>query len=905
MSSIETTEDGRASARAVLGRPDTAVQLLPIALVRVGGERFEWLESLDSQAVQSLLDELASARARLGELSATLVDALYTLLREHPESRAAVLRIKRDVFNLREVAPQELQRVRSLAPDPLPRILDDYGACRDSIRELIERGTSSWTALRGELRARLRLALASESLRRGLALTSPAVHRELQRLDNAPVEASGKRDKDLERTLIKYLARTCSKTSPLSAFTTLARGVLQRGQSGQMHAQGEHRCRSRVRLNPCLFAELEQLLVRSAVAWRRLVLFANPTLKSSGATYAWYVELERKGAFRSLSADPVLDRIWNATSAPAGIVSTELVDSLLEGVDATRERIQQHLQRLVECGFLELRLRTSGGNPDWPRHLQEELAQAGEPLLTELASALAELLELAGRLESASSQQRGEIVEAGHARRDAALDALQGVSSRRPSSSSEATPDAEGAALEPRALFLEDVACEQVFHFRESDMARLASSIERLVEGSRGLDKRAWDCRSQWEWFLSNYGPNPVEFLRFHEDLSRAGGSAAITPSLDQDDASERWLSSFRQFAAERIQASRATFDFDAEDLRAVARACGRDSAPSRSETQYRAAFLQLRCAERGAAPLPTKAVLNGVVAGHGKSWGRLLHLFEERVTEAIRCWNTPGPGEPLLAEACDPSCYGANLHPPLVACELWAPGAHHRLDPERRLSPRDLEVWPDPTVERLRLRHRSTGREIHVLDLGFQRRTARSALFQFMTGFSPVGEVELQPLLRAIYESVSRSVVAEVRRDEQVVEFPRVTFESAIVLHRRAWYVPRARLPSMLAGESEWSLAQRLDAWRRELGLPWNVFVRSDPHWIGKAMGSEPRGRDAHKPQHVRFGSPLFLPLFTSVARGVRELLEVQEMLPAPEELVGFDGERRVTEVVLEWKAA
>jgi hypothetical protein len=112
------------------------------------------------------------------------------------------------------------------------------------------------------------------------------------------------------------------------------------------------------------------------------------------------------------------------------------------------------------------------------------------------------------------------------------------------------------------------------------------------------------------------------------------------------------------------------------------------------------------------------------------------------------------------------------------------------------------------------------------------------------------------------------------------------------VVLHRETWTVPVAELPFETLSESPTAFLVRLDEWRRNAGLPAEVFV-----WI---IGSNSVDGNIRKPLWMNFHSLVTVESVLHLARG-QSFLRFQEVLPARRQDYSLDSipESHVREIV------
>ncbi|MER5639339.1 hypothetical protein ABT095_20570 [Kitasatospora sp. NPDC002227] len=128
-----------------------------------------------------------------------------------------------------------------------------------------------------------------------------------------------------------------------------------------------------------------------------------------------------------------------------------------------------------------------------------------------------------------------------------------------------------------------------------------------------------------------------------------------------------------------------------------------------------------------------------------------------------------------------------------------------------------------------------------------------------------------------------------------EVVATGRVT-AGRVVLRRARWLVPADRFPAPRAGEATVDHLVRLDRWRRELGLPHEVFLL--------ALGGDPMDADRRKPVWLDLASPHAVATALPLIAGAHTL-RIEEALPARGQawIAGGDGPRMCEHVhFLSW---
>jgi len=338
--------------------------------------------------------------------------------------------------------------------------------------------------------------------------------------------------------------------------------------------------------------------------------------------------------------------------------------------------------------------------------------------------------------------------------------------------------------------------------------------------------------------------------------------------------------------------------DFDIDMLRAVNKEVENPGFPRPQERSF-ALFLQFYQEPDEEGRIKTRATVSANPFGYGRFFSRFLHIYPD-ATETVREWNRRSEDDALLLEDCDASIFNANLHPPLMPGEVWMPGGQNSLPPERQTPITEIKLRFDPETDELTLRHKESGRPIHVFDLGFQGPRGRSELFRMLGLFNPGMYVS--------WEALTGAANDRRRSQDGPYSLPRIVVEDSLTLQRRQWVFPKDDTPLRKSSDNDWRYFQRVWRWKEKHGLPDDVFVyvtrgrqleNVDPELRKKV------GRDDYKPQYISFKSPLLVRLFEKLADKAPTALTVAEMLPAPRHLQKIGGAPCVTELIIQWQTS
>ena len=475
-----------------------------------------------------------------------------------------------------------------------------------------------------------------------------------------------------------------------------------------------------------------------------------------------------------------------------------------------------------------------------------------------------------------------------------------------------------GVIVADQLLVYEDSVMNGGMLLNRRHLDGIADSMSRLTDDLAFTDGVEGERYQMLCYFTARYdAAASVPLIRFYEDyfrdvkipeqaaeqMAKATGekpAPIVFPGSDRaraaaeslNVAAGRWSDAIAaQLTGRKVRHDQVNIDREDVDAAFAAVPLPRRGADSSS------AFLQLVHIDGEVG-----AVLNMIGPGYGKSMSRFLHLFPRHYTEAVKEANLRASRHSRLVELRDASSHNANLHPPLLDCEISSPGAQTSFRREDQLPVTDVlvRVGDDGTLWLVRA---STGERIEVLDLGFQGLNGRSQMFRMLVrGFTRAHYVRRMPLYRASTIAWERTLKRGSDSDTEIVARPRLVYDRRIVLQRRTWTIPLNCLPLRARGESEGAYFSRIDEWRSAHGMPEYVFA-----FVTRERGQvDPKNsklqRDDYKPQFISFRNWFCVAVFEKLISRVDKMLMIEEMLPGPQDMLEIDGRHYPMELVMQW---
>lgn len=907
-------------------RPAPAIaagwQLGPALLLRVAGQPVEhaWsMRSADTAAWARAMTDLESVRARLAE---RLRDELTDLVGAAGDDvRAALINLRRDIFNGRQPRPQTLERAEAGYSEYARALLRQWHTTCEDLTALASEGTSALATDERAGRALLQAFSRDPSLRSALMLQSEVLERHLDKYLTVPAGAAklNKNHRHVERTLLEMLYRATRKTSPFSTLTSVA--LCEAGTDDAASAlpvPPDLRQRSVVRLNVAILARVAAVIGARPELRGDLVAAIAPgaSVTEDQVRYA-----RRRSAMAAdpdavVALDSVHESLFFLPSGPGvravadaladgPLTMRELAAGLVGGADSPEEA-ERLLGHLVRLGLILLpQLQINLQDPDPAVALIRALRRQPSPALRDAAAALERARQTVRSYVDTSVPDRRDLIAGLRSGLGDMFEAL-----------------GAGRDLVPRTLIYEDahvgtaVVGADRRAWERHHLPGLAALSAILPAFDLNLPRRL----TARGFFVARYGAggrcDDVEQFchEFQRDFYDPYDQRLMRRTAFDDDneyvRQENWF---------KLPEIAAVDDARAEASRLLDHAVSR--APDATSIELSDDFVERIGELLGAVPRSPWSffvqsaaadaddagtlVLNQAYTGMTSMFSRFAHGFAEQDPAAAdllrRAMHTGLPDDTVLAELRGGyDTTNLNLHPALTRYELVCPGEASQRPADQQIRLGDLELQHDPEQDRLRLWCPRIHSFVQPVYLGFLMPMALPEIQQVLMCLAPAGMAQID-----LWAGTGAAVPGD-----RVSEYPRITL-AGIVVQRRMWKVPIECAPERRPGQDEADWFLDVQRWRRGLGLPDRVFARVDfAVTPGSAADDGDEGADeqgqpkaTRKPLAVDFDSLFSVRIFTQLLRSASSRVVLTEALPDDGELWLTDpaGRHYVTELVVE----
>ncbi len=948
------------------------MNIFPHILCRIGGGSFdEFSEAIYFPALQEIITKQVHLHHEKESVKLAFSERLRKFIEQEQNAKTQNLlqNFRRDIYNDRNRGTKDktIQEIRKIIPAELFKELDNYLLILDKYKNLVNKGEVVYEQERIKSRNNLKVLSLKDNLQKGLLLSSHALLDQIPKYAGKSAEEFTKKEIKTERSLLQYLTRIYTKTSPFSSFTNLAIGktaykpdeiVRINSLTGNKEAVDSH-----VRLNNYLFKYLKILLIHYRPVYLELYIRPNPTLENKGDYFHYLTNNHNLESFQQISANPVLSLLLTLSGErKEGKKFISLIEDAAGHVNASEDEVEKYIQQLLKYGFLEYDFQVSGLDPDWDVKMAtmlQSMAKKNTPIITELIQTLVHIRELMRQYQVATVTARKKILAEAYTNfrsacfkihEAAGLPPEERVLNKKGSHSKKAKEETDDSAevkekpaafthesrteflFRPEQIFYEDTVRAINVLLDKDHLQTFMGKLNDLLQGLRLFKGGTDEKYKMQDYFVEKYGiPGSARVLDFYQDYYKDVKKPELT--LQEERKKMPQALKDKEFALnEALQPKEFTKDT------AVPAIVRRQQKAKDWHKQFAenlpvdpgeevllnqdfiknnhlfqglgyngsnsfGAFIQFYKEKDKKGNDILKGVLNTSFPGYGKMVSRFLHIFDQQLSGDIRSWNLKLSDGKLMVENCDASYFNANIHPSLMPYEIRMPGANNMHSSEKQLPVRDFELCLDKKDQELKLFHKPSGKEGYVFDLGFQSSSGRSRLFQLLSQFTKSEYLHVYPVVDAVNTTSGKSDSNEDKK-EQVRILPRIVYEDQIILQRKSWLIPKTLLLSRKNGETDSGFYFRMNIWRKCHDIPDEVFVFIVP----AAEYSEVKGKlqkpgnDDYKPQYINFNNPLLVNLLEKLINKVPESLKVQEMLPAPQQMLHIEGRKFVSEFMVQW---
>ncbi|MFZ2205548.1 MAG: lantibiotic dehydratase [Minisyncoccia bacterium] len=887
------------------------------------------IKSATRVELNKLIDDYQNSNSEQEEKKKELDNSLYELINKEKDVkiRKEILNIKRDIFNDRFIIGRHSLEVVN---EELNNSLYLFSFKQNKYEKDIEKGKICYNRILDEERLNLKYIFEQFELKNALLLSSSDLLNNINKYDPY-IKIKNKKFHQLEASMYKYATRICSKTSPFSTFTSVGLANFSDVPNHNLIVAGtSQRSISLIRFNSLIFRQIIICLKANKFYRQFFFITLNSSITLKGDHYLFLINRYNKETFQRLSYNRILKVIHKKLSIKKKLTFNDIKKYIKNKVEEDEGEIENYLLELINYGFLEIQIGISEIDSSWDTKLMDFLKKCDikDNLLGSKLLSLIKWKEKYINTEN-YTERRSILLDLHKSYKEilyiTLIDSDYFIKSnnniyyfyRRPLDQNNIL-DFTFKEIALENIIFEDVRKDIGLDISFKKVEEIAQKFNRLTNETKLFKIYNLESFNAFNYYKTTYKETNIDLLTFYEDYFRNKYEKQFIINSDLgnnipnkknveipqqikviNNNKIKWKKSFES-GAKQID-NNFQFHFNEIYLNEINKKSDTLCFNSKSKNSF-SSFVQFYYSGDHKNGKQLMAVFSPATYGYGKLYSRFLNLFPKEVLQEMKNWNNKLLSETeIFVENSDSTVFNANLHPPIMDYEINIPGGNNLFMKNHQIRVSDITIKINDKTQKLELSHKLSGKSITIFDLCLQGNKGRSNLFQLLEIFSRAEH--LGNFYLAIFNETF-GVDLEVKNyfGKKIKHYPRIIFDECIVVQRKYWIIPRECIPSVQK-DSNFNSFFVFNGWRKELGLPNEVFVRINrrPDY-SKIPAEKKRKQDDYKPQYINFMSPLSVIYFEKLIRKVNNEFTIEEMLPNSEQLFTINNRKTVTEFLIQW---
>lgn len=779
--------------------------IFPFSVCRVTSFNPRDLNVFQSKKISLLLSKLKRLEEQLEIRKQYLVDELYQYIGKvelHNWKKDVLIKLKRDVYNCRNIELDK--RVECLISNK--NVLANLKYFIQTIDERCSIQAEIYNEYnKSKMKSKKILLQYSKEprLRNGILFSSEDLFRAINDLKNQNDESiiDNKKYDSVFHSVLNYLTRSATKTSPLSSFNVLTLTNISRLNSRNINTDIE--TKSLFKINNLLYLGLKEWIISSEVCLGKLKIFLNPTMLIRDNYFHYFRHDKNNEDFCKLKiSNPqfihLVDFLNNNQPTFSEFVLF-LNNQMGIGLNSF-----EFANKLIESGIICIHFPFNIRSKDWIIDCINFLMDGDEENNVELIQLLKSIFELREKLQYVNIvDKRNELIEKLIVELHQTYCGFKG--------------------LNVSNLFYEDLVN---LNYPTLDFSKLDNSFREIKLFSDVLFQFCFKCVNKkfiHDTFREKYGRKKISLLEYYEKiyLKDKVWEQAITYYL------KKYQEIFAMFFKNILSGKKI---YLRDYLSCFVRAPRADRASFDL-------FMQISDASR--------IVVNNILNASGLSITRLYSVFPDLV-KMLDKYNTNVSKDSLIAELRDSSIHNSQIQIEIadVVIDVSQGTISSNHIPLNRLY---LQPYENEIINLVD----ENNKRIIPIDFSMESLNRRSSLFRFINQFSDDNSEGLNTL-REIYMNYAKAMSND--SDRLVVHLSRIYLVENVILERESWLFPKVFLLKMFNEiRKEESIYLWFDGWRIKHNIPHHGFIT---YRIVNNINFT-------KPQYIDFRSPVYFKQF------------------------------------------
>jgi len=870
------------------------MNLFPFVLQRNSVIPFDPFNSKLKNDIPQAIFQLQESKRRLKQNSLLLSENLLDFNREcdDPKARNIIQNLRRSIFNFRK---SDFDYSGILPIDLFSNVIGFYKHL-DAYLALKDRVAIQYDSLLFWNRDCLKKIVKNENISTGLMFSSFSLFDSIDKFCESDNSNFKVKDKQRELSLLKYISRSFSKTSPFSSFTRISFFDVRENPLDKTDGS-DH---SIFLLNNYILRYFLELIYHDKSIFYYIPVKVNPSVVIRDNCFEFLINHNNIEAFQKIESSEVLSLFFEFLSNSENSTSFQDVVDHFSDFFEVDESIA-FLKELVDIGFFEWDLNISGRSLNWVLELISflESIPPGE-LSTDLLSILFELNLGLDEVSKSGAREKMLLIERSYNLLSAFFERYIKTKRDKDVAGSKVFKREflNGFFLRKETFFYHDFYSTVSYSPDEKFILQFTNSLHVLLRELAIFNRSIVARLELFNFFNDNFpDQKEVNFLEFYKRYCFLEQESKLNEFRDFGlfESQRKWELGFLSNLSSLNKLNDDIVYLDLQDFRNVNSGIQLDFPLTRDVNSF-GAFVQF--CHTGSR---SQGVVNGTFGGHGKMTSRFLYGFPDHISQLVKEWNNKFNNDSVIfADNSDASFFNANLHPPLLDFEISIPGGHNTVNSDECIPISRLNV--EVGDYHCTLIDSESGKKVEILDLGFEAYGSRSKLFIFLQKF-----VASDLIFPFVLNRILNFSFFDFNNPESyltVRTLPRIVFDDTVIIQRKSWVFSKKIFPRRSAGVSDFDFFVEIKEWQGSVNVPDFIFVVINSNIIPDSVntGKSKITRDDRKPQFIDFNNPQFLLLLEKLILKGPEVIVFQEMLPSSDLLPQVGDVKCVSESMIQW---
>ncbi|WP_028523229.1 lantibiotic dehydratase [Runella limosa] len=876
-------------------------------LIRIAGINAKKVLELSNTPLKKRIIKLERLKKDGEILKNVISKKLYILIAnaKDKKNQNKILNFRRDFYNGRNLNNEKYSDVFLQFDYQLKNDFIKYKKCLAFINKEEVFFSKLYVKYENKQRMYIKKMSRNSVLRNGLVLSSSDLLDNLDKYIECNLNEFTKSEYTTEYSILKYITRITTKTSPFSTFTQLS--CLNKDLKYKNIYSNKYR--SKIIINNYIYQFLQDALFNNKDFYSGINIRLNPSIRIFAFEYQYLQNSKNREAFQKIKKNLFLDLIYKILNSKKIYTFSSLIEETKQFVDATNEDIETYVFNLIKVGFLEFDYKISGLDSDWDSKfisLLKNLSWKGE-LKTLIIDTLKSIRVQARIFANSSYQKRKKILSNEYDKIMTLAHSLEEASNSDDTINNLAEEGIKNKfthfvhknlLIKPKNLFYEDTTVECNIDLNISKVKKLTNILAEFMENVNKVPSITIEKSRMLEYFKDKYLNQEVNILDFYEGyyrdvelaiekyiatINENHNNTSLEPKyiksyifINNNKKAEAWFNEIEKKI--NYDKENDTIKISSENLKLMSEI---EPKISKQPVSY-GAFVQF-------AKYNNQIVgyVNSITNGYGKYLSRFLHNFPNDITKRqIQLNKKYLSNKHTLVENCDASFFNANIHPALFEHQISMPSSSNSLPNKNLINISKVYI----SLENDDFILKYNEKIIKVYDVDFQSIDTRSKLFKMLVHLSHDDYFSQYYFL---INSINKSYKFQKKGGSI---FPRIVYENTFILQRKVWLFEIENIPFNKTWSNE-EFYKNIVEWANENEMPDEVFV-----YISKNNRETIEINDDYKPQYISFSSPLLIQLLRKLLRKASNEVRFVEMTPKTSETLKVNGNQKVTECLIQW---